>query len=129
MKTTTYPRLGLIDIGCPHCKIEKLKHIADVLDKRQISEGIEVWISVPNVVRELAVRTGDTQRIERSGARVLADTCAIVAPTYVLGYRSMATDSAKARVYMSDFGLNVRFGTTDQCLEAAIKGYWEVAHA
>lgn len=129
LNTTTDPKIDLVYIGCPHCNIEKLKHIADMLDKRQISKGIEVWISVPNVVRELAVRTGDIQRIERSGARVLADTCAIVAPTGMLGYQRMATDSAKARVYMSDFGLNVRFGTTDQCLEAAIKGYWEVAHA
>ena len=129
LNTTTEPRIDLVYIGCPHCTIEKLKHIADWMSDRQVNKDTEVWISVPNVVRELAVRTGDIQRIERSGAKVLADTCAIVAPTAMLGYRSMATDSAKARVYMSDFGLNVRFGTTDQCLAAAIKGYWEVNDA
>ena len=129
LNTTTDTKIDLVFIGCPHCTIEKLKHIADVLADRQVNKDTEVWISVPNVVRELATRTGDIQRIERSGAKVLADTCAVVAPTAMLGYRSMATDSAKAQAYMSDFGLNVRFGTTDQCLAAALKGYWEVNDA
>ena len=39
--------------------------------------------------------------------------------------RNMATDSAKCRG-LSDAAINVRFGTTDQCLRAAVKGYWEV---
>lgn len=129
LNTTTESRIDLVFIGCPHCTIEKLKHIAEGLADRQVNKDTEVWISVPNVVKELAARMGDIQRIERSGAKVLADTCAVVAPTAMLGYRSMATDSAKAQTFMSGFGLNVRFGTTDQCLAAAIKGYWEVNDA
>ena len=126
LNTTADPAIDLVYIGCPHCTIEKLKHIADVLDGKRVSEDTELWITVSNVVRELAVRAGDVEKIERSGAKVLADTCGVVIPTPTLGYQKMATDSAKARVYMSDFGLHVRFGSTDQCLEAAVKGYWEV---
>jgi len=126
LNTTTDPKIDLVFIGCPHCTVEKVKYVADVLADRKICKGVEVWISTPGVVRELALRSGDVQRIERTGAKVLSDTCVVLAPTGVLGYRSLATDSAKSRVYMSDFGLNVRFGTTEQCLEAAVKGYWEV---
>ena len=129
LNTTTEPKIDLVFIGCPHFTIEKLKHIADVLTDKQINKDIEVWLAVPRVVKDLATRMDIVPTIERSGARVLTDCCAVVVPTATLGYRSMATDSAKARIYMSDFGLNVRFGTTNQCLEAAIKGYWEVNDA
>jgi len=125
LNTTTEPKIDLIFIGCPHCTVEKVKHIASVLADRQINQDVKVWISASSVVSHLASKTGDIQRIEGTGAMVLSDTCAIVAPTNMLGYRRMATDSAKAQVYMSDFGLNVRFGTTEQCLEAAVRGHWE----
>lgn len=125
LNTTREPNIDLVFIGCPHFTIEKLKHIAEVLSGKQINRDVEVWLTVPRVVKELAARMNIVQTIERTGARVLTDCCSVVVPTATLGYRNMATDSAKARIYMSDFGLNVRFGTTDQCLEAAIKGYWE----
>ena len=100
-----------------------------MLADKQINKSTEVWITVSNAVRGLASRSSFVQKIEQSGAKVLTDTCAVAAPTPMLGYRNAATDSAKAQLYLSDFGLNVRFGTTDQCLTAAIKGYWEVKHA
>lgn len=124
LNTTSESTIDLVFIGCPHPTIEKLRYIASVLGNRKVSKDIEVWISVSNVVRELAARTGDLQRIEESGAKVLVGTCVVCAPTAALGFRRMATDSAKAQIYMSDFGVNVRFGTTHQCLEAALNGYW-----
>ena len=125
LNNTDVTKLDLVFIGCPHCTLDKLKYIARVLDGQRINRGSELWISASSVVRGLVSRSGDTQIIERSGAKVLADTCAVVAPTSMLGYHNVATDSAKAQIYLSDFGLNVRFGTTDQCLAAAVRGYWE----
>ncbi len=129
MDTTTESKIDLVFIGCPHCTVEKVKHMADVLGDRKISKDVAVWIAAPSVVRELALRSGDVQRLERAGAMVLADTCAITTPTDMLGYRNLATDSGKGQVYLSGLGLNIRFGTTEQCLEAAVRGYWEVKDA
>jgi len=125
LNTTSEPKIDLVFIGCPHFTIEKLTQIAEVLAGKQVSQDTEVWLAVPKVVKELAIRMDIVPTIERSGAKVLTDCCSVVLPTATLGYRNMATDSAKARIYMSDFGLNVRFGTTDRCLKAAISGYWE----
>jgi predicted aconitase len=56
---------------------------------------------------------------------VVADTCLVVAPVAGLGFRTMATNSAKMAVYApSHSGLSVRFGTMEQCLEAAVTGRW-----
>jgi len=55
----------------------------------------------------------------------LADTCLVVAPVEALGFRSLATNSAKMALYApSHCGLAVRFGSLEQCLEAAVRGSW-----
>ena len=64
-------------------------------------------------------------RIEAAGGQVVADTCMVVAPVAELGFRTMATNSAKMAFYgPSHSGLSVRFGPMEQCLEAAMTGRW-----
>jgi predicted aconitase len=54
----------------------------------------------------------------------------VVAPVSDLGFRSMATNSAKMAFYApAHSGLEVRFGTTAQCLEAAVSGRWSPRQA
>ena len=125
LNTTSQTGIEFVAIGCPHFDIERIKYIAEYLDGRQVHKDVELWICSSDTVKRLATRTGDIERIERTGAKVIVDTCMVVAPIKMLGYTKMATDSAKAQFYVSGFGLGVRFGTTEQCLEAAIKGYWE----
>jgi predicted aconitase len=49
----------------------------------------------------------------------------VVAPTADLGYRTLATNSAKMAFYApSHGGLAVRFGPLERCLEAAVRGRW-----
>jgi predicted aconitase len=49
----------------------------------------------------------------------------VVAPVEQLGFRVMATNSAKMATYTpSHSGLSVRFGSLEQCLGAAVKGRW-----
>ncbi len=56
---------------------------------------------------------------------MIADTCLVVAPVEQLGFRTMATNSAKMAIYSpSHSGLQVRFDTLEQCLQAAITGVW-----
>jgi hypothetical protein len=63
--------------------------------------------------------------IESSGGRVLADMCVVVAPMQQLGFRTLATPSAKGATYApSHAGLLVRYGSVEQCVEAAVTGIW-----
>jgi hypothetical protein len=74
----------------------------------------------------LASQQGWVQAIEAAGGQVVADTCVVVAPVRELGFRSMATNAAKAAFYSPGHsGLQVRFGSLAQCVEAAIAGRWE----
>jgi len=86
----------LVAIGCPHCSLKELRLLAALLEGRRVTR--ETWIATARPVKEAAAAQGVVQEIERSGAKVLADTCFVVAP--IRGrFRCMATNSAKAVFY------------------------------
>jgi len=76
-------------------------------------------------VREKAETEGLVTAIEAGGGRVVADMCVVVAPMQELSFRTLATPSAKGAAYVpSHAGLQVRYGTVEQCVEAAVTGVW-----
>jgi predicted aconitase len=115
--------VDLVSLGCPHSSLAELEHIADCLDGRRIKAAL--WITTARATREAAEAAGLVARMEAAGGRVVADTCMVVAPVAELGFRTMATNSAKMAVYApTHSGLAVRFGSVDQCIAAAIEGKW-----
>jgi predicted aconitase len=115
--------IDLVSIGCPHASLQELEAIAGYLDGRHLSAAL--WITTARATRQAAEATGLVDRLELAGARVVADTCMVVAPVSELGFRSLATNSAKMAQYApSHSGLAVRFGSLQQCLEAALTGRW-----
>jgi hypothetical protein len=73
-------------------------------------------------VREQARANGITEIIEKAGGKVLADTCMVVAPLEEMGIKFIMTNSAKAATYLpSHQGAIVQFGTTEQCVRAALE--------
>jgi hypothetical protein len=115
--------IDMVSIGCPHASLAELEAIAAALDGRHVSAAL--WITTSRAVREAARARGLVARLESAGARVVADTCLVVAPVAELGFRSLATNSAKMAVYApSHSGASVRFGPLEQCLEAAVTGRW-----
>ncbi len=125
LNTTSNTNVDFVSIGCPHYTFDKIKEIASFLEGKKVKEGVEVWICTSKTVRDLALRSGDVQAIEKSGAKMVVDTCMVLAPVKQMGFHIMATDSAKAQFYVSGFGIGVRFGNTQKCLEAALTGKWE----
>jgi hypothetical protein len=117
--------IDLVWFGCPHAGLEEIERIARLLDGRQVTSAL--WVTTARGTREEAQREGLVDRMERSGGRVLSDMCVVVAPMQQLGFRTLATPSAKGATYApSHAGLLVRYGTVEQCVEAAVTGIWSV---
>jgi predicted aconitase len=125
LNTTRSREIDFVAIGCPHYTIDKIMEIAALLEGKKVRKGVEVWICTSETTRNVALLNGAVRTIEKSGAKVVVDTCMVLAPVKQLGFHHMATDSAKAQFYCSGFGLGVRFGNTEKCLRAAIAGKWE----
>jgi len=121
-------RIDLVSLGCPHASLAELEAVAGYLDGRRVRTAL--WITTARATRQAAQDAGVVEHIEAAGGRVVADTCLVVAPVAGLGFRTMATNSAKMAFYTpSHSGLSVRFGPLAQCLEAALSGAWSPARA
>ena len=63
--------------------------------------------------------------IERAGGHVMTDTCPAMARVFPEGTRTAATNSAKqAHYFPSLTGIGTYYGSTEECIQAAITGKW-----
>ena len=89
--------IDLVSLGCPHASLAEIEAVADYLSGRRARAAL--WITTGRAIRQAAEAVGLVERIEAAGGRVVADTCLVVAPVAGLGFRSMATNSAKMAFY------------------------------
>lgn len=114
--------VDFVALGCPHASLGELIEISNLLDKKKVK--ITTWISTARKTLDAAEKQGIIEKIEKSGAIVAADTCMAVAPLKGR-FKCMATNSAKACFYAhGSNGMLTRFGSTKQCIDAAVSGRW-----
>ena len=115
--------VDLVSLGCPHASLREIEEIARTLAGRRVKAHL--WITTARATRLAAEAAGLVASIEAAGGQVVADTCLVVAPVADLGFRTLATNSAKMAFYAPAYsGLAVRFGPLERCLEAAVTGKW-----
>ena len=108
-----------VSVGCPHCSLTELATLAQLLTGRRVRR--EFWICTSRQVKSQSDELGYSRFIEESGAKFALDTCMVVAPIEDLGYRVVATNSAKACHYLRNSGLRVRFMPLEECVAEATK--------
>jgi hypothetical protein len=104
-----------VAIGCPHCSPRELQQLAELLAGKRTTKPL--YIFTARGVRER--NPGLVKAIEKSGARVYADTCMVVSPV-MERYGAVMVNSGKALAYVPDMcGSMVRMGTTEDCIKIA----------
>jgi predicted aconitase len=104
-----------VALGCPHCSPEELGVIAGLLSGQLVKIPLYIFASrtVIKGNRDLVAA------IERSGARVYADTCMVVSPA-MEQFGAIMVNSGKAYAYVPTMcGASVRIGTTEECIKVA----------
>ena len=104
-----------VAVGCPHCSPAELKATALLLSGKKVKIPFYVFAA-----RAVIDANRDTvAAIEKSGARVYADTCMVVSPV-MERYPAIMVNSGKALAYVPDMcGAVVRMGTLDECVAVA----------
>jgi predicted aconitase len=114
-------KVDLVSIGCPHASQAEIRQVAQAVSGKRLQ--VALWVTTARKTRESMAT--EVEIIRAAGGRVVADTCMVVAPVEELGFRTMATNSAKMALYTpSHSGLSVRFGTLETCIQAALDGTW-----
>lgn len=123
LTTTSGPRVDVVAFGSPHCSLAEARALATLMANRRAAPGTEVFITTSRAVRDLLHRSGDLAILEAFGARVVADTCIVVAPLVNPAARVLMTNSAKYAHYGPGLlGVDAVFGTTEECVESAVAG-------
>jgi predicted aconitase len=115
-KVTREPEL--ITIGCPHCSATELEKVAKLLKGKTVSK--ELWIFTS---RELVKHYPEyIKTIEKSGAKVVCDTCMVVSPA-TNRYSCVMVNSGKALAYVPGMcGAEAVYGNMEMCIEEAVGG-------
>jgi predicted aconitase len=119
------PDVDFVMLGCPHAAIEQLREAARLLDGRKVSSNSNLWIFTSRAVKSQARDEGLLKAIGDSGAVLLTDTCSAFAQALPPGTKVAALDSAKQAHYLpAILGVQAWFGSTADCVNAAITGRW-----
>jgi len=121
MSTTSAQKPDLVFVGCPHCSLNEIKQIADLIGSRKVRDGMEFWVCTSRYIKEKAGK--HVEKIEKSGGHVLTDTCAVVTWTDKLGIKTIMTNSAKTAHYAPTLNrAETIFAPLKECLNAVLKG-------
>lgn len=106
-----------VAVGCPHCSPEELDRIAQLLTGKIVKKPFYVFAAKGVIEKSRPL----VAVIEKSGARVYADTCMVVSPG-LEKYKGIMVNSGKALAYVPDMcGAPARIGSLEECVSVAIE--------
>ena len=117
--------VDFVMLGCPHAAIEQLREAARLLEGKKVSGNCALWIFTSRAVKSQAQQEGIVQALGNAGAVLLTDTCSAFAQALPPGTKVAALDSAKQAHYLpAILGIQAWFGSTTDCIKAALTGRW-----
>jgi predicted aconitase len=118
-------QVDFVMLGCPHYTLEQIAEVCGLLEGRKVHADCALWIFTPRQTRQLADDRGYTRIISEAGAHLMSDTCSALGRVMPKGTRVAAADSAKQAHYLpAIMGIQCWFGTTADCINAAVSGRW-----
>lgn len=120
LSTAPGEKPDLVFIGCPHCSLNEVKKVAELLRGRRVKENTDLWICMSRFVFERARKYVNI--IESAGGKVICDTCAVVTWLKELNIETLMTNSAKTAYYAPSMSrVNVIFSPLIKCVEEACR--------
>jgi len=122
-------QIDLVILGCPHCSIQELKKVANLLENRQVGANQGLWIGTAHQLYDLAETMGYTKTIEKANG-IISRVCMAAIPDCPIpdAVQTVATNSFKTAHYISIISkgrIRVVVGEIENCINAAISGDWK----
>ena len=117
-------KVDIVVLGCPHATLDRMRAIAGMLEGKKINKNTRLYVTTCHPIKNVADKQGYTEIITKAGSSVWEDSCGLVLvadPSTVF-----ACDSAKMANYLpgETGSKNTWFGTTEECIQAALTGKW-----
>jgi predicted aconitase len=118
-------QVDFIMLGCPHYTLEQIGETCRLLEGKRVHENTSLWIFTPRATKQLADQKGYTKIITDAGGYLMSDTCSALGRVLPKGTKVAAVDSAKQAHYLpAIMGVQCWFGSTADCIDAAVTGRW-----
>ncbi|MTI69211.1 MAG: DUF521 domain-containing protein [Firmicutes bacterium] len=125
LNTSKDEQIDLVVLGCPNVNLEEIWEIRNYLHDKVINSRILLYIYLPRYIKYLADESGCTEVIEKAGGYFLVDNCPLYSVSKLTNIKVVATNSSRQANYLSQFfNKQVWYGSTKECIEAAISGIW-----
>ena len=123
LTTSTNAKLGAISLGTPHYSVPEFARLIELLGDRRIHTDVHAYVNTGrSVAHELDLR-GWSARLADAGVQLVTDTCTYITPVMADIHGTAMTDSAKWAYYApGNLGLDVAFGSVEDCVESAVRG-------
>ncbi len=123
LTTRTDLPLRAVALGTPHMSIDGFAHLVQAIDGIRIHDDVGLYVSTARDTLDEVERRGWLDTLERAGVTVVVDTCTYVTPIIERIDGVVMTDSAKWAWYApGNLGVDVVFGSTDECVASAAAG-------
>ena len=114
-----------VAIGCPHCSLNQIKEVANLLEGKKVKDSVVLWIHTNMAIKAMAKQLGYMDIIEEAGGILTQDLCTILGTPESLGVHTLATNSPKMAFYApGSNGFDVWYGDIRSCIQAALTGQW-----
>jgi predicted aconitase len=115
--------LDAISLGTPHMSLAELEALGPRLASFDVADGLTLYVSTGRDMAAELERRGLIDPFHRPGVQLVVDTCTYITPIIDPRARVVMTNSAKWAWYApANMGVDVCFGTLDDCLASAASG-------
>jgi predicted aconitase len=119
--------IDFVYLGCPFYNIVEIQKVARLLDGKKCKSP--VWVVTNPLTYKAADDMGLKDIIHNAGGVLLSGACCGLLGGEMPESTVIATDAAKQDYYITGIvypkKLQVRYGTTEDCIDAAITGKWK----
>lgn len=126
LNTAETDDVDFVYLGCPHYNIQDLIKVARLIEGKKCK--VPLWVMTNPITFKLAEMMGIRDVIKKAGGSLLSGACPGLLMGKIPRARTFATDAAKQNYYITGCfypeKLGVFYGSTEECIEAAIEGKW-----
>lgn len=115
--------VDLVVLGCPHFSFIEFRELARLMENNKVHSSITFWVFTSRAIYLWIKDCRILEGLKSSGVMVFTDGCPLQYPKKEWHFNSAMTNSVKFAHYCySQTGLNVGYGSLEDCVNTAIQG-------
>ena len=116
-------RISAISLGTPHFSLQEFRALVPLLSGFKAAPGVEAYINTSRETYGLISQEGILDVVQSAGIQIVTDTCTYITSIIRNLKGCVMTNSGKWAHYApANLGVDVAFGSTEDCLRSASEG-------